>query len=97
MPTKQVAPHCGTELIDSRWSTAQDMLDAGRSGDVHLHFPTIKTLESLARHKTFEALMSWAAECIDWGVTTMVPMIIKRRGKPDIVLPGDKDYPGVDA
>lgn len=97
MPSGQVASHCGTELIDSQWSTAQDMLVAGRSGDVHLHFPTIKTLETLARHKTFEALMSWAAECIDWGITTMVPMIIQRDGRPEIVLPGDRDYPGVNA
>ena len=97
MPEGQTASHCGTELIDSRWSTAQDMLDAGRSGDVHLHFPTIKTLETLARHKTFEALMSWAAECVDWGVTTMVPMIIERAGRPEVVLPGDRDYPGLDS
>lgn len=95
MPAKQVASHCGTELIDSHWSTAEDMLAAGRSGDVHLHFPTVKTLETLARYKTFDALMSWAAECIDWGVTTMVPMIIERDGRPEIVLPGDKDYPGI--
>ena len=95
MPEAQTASHCGTELIDSRWSTAEDMLEAGRSGDVHLHFPTIKALETLARHKTFDALMSWASECIDWGVTTMVPMIIERDGKPEIVLPGDRDYPGV--
>ena len=95
MPDGQMASHCGTELIDSRWSTAQAMLAAGRSGDVHLHFPTIKTLETLARHATFEELMSWAAECVDWGVTTMAPMIIERDGRPEIVLPGDRDYPGM--
>jgi 8-oxo-dGTP pyrophosphatase MutT (NUDIX family) len=94
MPAGQAASHCGTELIDSRWSTAADMLEAGRSGDLHLHFPTVKTLETVARHTTFEALMSWAAECVDWGVTTMIPMIIERDGRPEIVLPGDRDYPG---
>jgi 8-oxo-dGTP pyrophosphatase MutT (NUDIX family) len=94
MPEGQAATHCGTELIDSRWATAAQMLTAGRAGEVHLHFPTIKTLESIARHKTFETLMSWAAECIEWGVTTMAPVIIEREGRPEVVLPGDKDYPG---
>ena len=94
MPTGQKATHCGTELIDSRWSTAKQMLEAGRAGEVHLHFPTIKTLESIARHKTFEALMKWAEECVDWGVTTMAAVIIERDGRPEILLPGDKDYPG---
>ena len=59
-----------------------------------MHFPTIKTLESVARHKTFDALIEWASSCADWGVTTMVPMIIERDGRKEIVLPGDKDYPG---
>jgi 8-oxo-dGTP pyrophosphatase MutT (NUDIX family) len=94
MPEGQVATHCGTELIDSRWSTARAMLEAGRAGDVHLHFPTVKTLETIARHKTFEALMRWAAECVGSGVTTMMPAIIERDGRPEVVLPGDRDYPG---
>jgi 8-oxo-dGTP pyrophosphatase MutT (NUDIX family) len=93
MPEGQTAVHCGAELIDSRWSAAAEMLEAGRAGEVHLHFPTIKTLETIARHKTFEALMKWAEECVDWGVTTMAPVIVERDGRPEILLPGDKDYP----
>ena len=95
LPAGQDAAHCGRELVDSCWSTAHDVLAAGRAGDVLLHFPTIKTLESIARHKTFEALMSWAAGCVEWGVTTMAPVIVERDGEPEILLPGDKDYPGV--
>ena len=57
--------------------------------------PTIKTLETISRHRSFEDLIGWAAECVEWGVTTMIPMIIKRQGKPEIVLPGDRDYPGM--
>lgn len=94
LPELQVASHCGGELTDSRWVTAHDMLAAGRAGEVVLHFPTIKTLESIARHKTFDELVDWASSCSDWGVTTMVPMIIERDGRQQIVLPGDKDYPG---
>jgi hypothetical protein len=70
------------------------MLEAGRDGVVELHFPTVKTLESIARHKTIGALVDWAHSCVEWGVTSMVPAIIMRNGKPEIVLPGEKDYPG---
>ena len=95
LPEGQRASHCGGELTASQWVTAHDMLDAGRSGDVELHFPTIKTLESIARHKTIDDLVDWASACVEWGVTTMLPAVIIRNGEPDIVLPGDRDYPGV--
>lgn len=94
LPRGQKASHCGGELTDSCWTTAHEILIAGRAGEVILHFPTIKTLESIARHKTFDALIEWAASCSEWGITTMNPVIIKRDGKPEVVLPGDKDYPG---
>jgi len=94
LPQGQAAAHCGGELTDSRWTTAHDMLEAGWAGDVELHFPTVKTLESIARHKTLEELVEWARSCVEWGVTTMAPKIIERDGKREIVLPGEKDYPG---
>ena len=94
LPAGQNAVHCGGELTDSRWATATDMLAAGRRGDVKLHYPTIKTLECVARYKTLEELVGWAKACFEWGITTMVPLMIERDGKQTIVLPGDKDYPG---
>jgi 8-oxo-dGTP pyrophosphatase MutT (NUDIX family) len=94
MPASQHAMHCGGELTDCRWAGAHDMLEAGRAGDVELHFPTIKTLELIARYQTLEELVEWASTCVQWGVTTMLPALIRRDGAPEIVLPGDKDYPG---
>mgnify|MGYP001815134283 FL=1 len=94
LPEGQHAAHCGGELVDSHWATAHETLIAAREGRIVLHFPTIKTLESVARHKTFEALIDWAASCVAWGVTTMLPVTIMRDGEEEIVLPGDKDYPG---
>lgn len=94
LPDGQEAMHCGGELTESRWVTATDMLAAGRRGDVKLHFPTVKTLESIARHKTLEGLIDWARTSVQWGVTSMIPMMIERNGKQEVVLPGDKDYPG---
>lgn len=94
LPDGQSASHCGVELTASRWSTASDMLAAERDGEVEMIFPTIKTLESVARHRTFEDLMEWARSSVEWGITTMVPLMIVRDGQREIVLPGDKDYPG---
>lgn len=94
LPEGQEAVHCGGELTESCWTTATDMLAAGRRGDVKLHFPTIKTLESIARHKTLDALVEWAKSRVEWGITSMVPLVIERNGKREIVLPGDKNYPG---
>ena len=94
LPQGQLASHCGGELTTSQWATAHRTLAAGREGRIQLHYPTIKTLESVARHKTFDALIEWASASVDWGVTTMLPMHIERDGKHAIVLPGELDYPG---
>ncbi len=94
MPVGQHAIHCGGELTDCRWVAAQDMLEAGRAGEVELHFPTIKTLELIARYQTLQDLLEWASTCVQWGITTMLPAVIMRDGTHEIVLPGDKDYPG---
>lgn len=94
LPDGQLASHCGGELTESQWATAHATLVAGREGRIQLHYPTIKTLESIARHKTFDALMEWARSCVDWGITTMLPVIVERDGKPAVALPGELDYPG---
>ena len=97
LPEGQDAKHCGGELTESRWATASEVLAAERRGDVTLIFPTLKTLESLARHKSLESLLEWAESSVEWGITSMVPLLIERGGKEEIVLPGDKDYPGATA
>ena len=94
LPEGQDASHCGGELTGSCWATAHATLDAGRAGKLTLHYPTIKTLESIARYSSLDELMDWASSCVEWGVTTLLPMIIERDGKAEVVLPGDKDYPG---
>ncbi len=94
LPDGQDPVHCGGELTDSCWATAAEVLAAGRSGDMNLHFPTVKTLESVARHKTLESLVDWARSCVEWGITSMIPVIIERHGRQEVVLPGDRDYPG---
>lgn len=94
LPEGQDAEHCGGELTESCWATATDVLAAERRGDVKLIFPTLKTLESLARHKSLDSLLDWAKSSVEWGITSMIPLVIERDGRAEIVLPGDKDYPG---
>ena len=94
LPEGQDAMHCGGELTESCWATATEVLAAERCGDVRLIFPTLKTLESIARHRTFDGLIEWAKSSVEWGITSMVPQLIERDGKKEVVLPGDKDYPG---
>ena len=93
LPNGQHASHCGGELTESCWATANETLKAGSDGRVKLHFPTIKSLESIARHKTYEALIEWAGSRVDRGVTVMAPIVIERNGRKEIVFPGDADYP----
>jgi len=97
LPEGQTAEHCGGELTESCWATATDILAAERRGDLTLIFPTLKTLESLARHRSLGELLDWAESSVEWGITSMVPLVIERDGKSEIVLPGDKDYPGARA
>ncbi len=94
LPAGQVAEHCGGELTDSCWASARDVLAASRRGEMKLHYPTIKTLESVARHESIDELVDWARSSVEWGITSMIPVVIERNGKQEIVLPGDKDYPG---
>lgn len=94
MPGDQVARHCGRELTESRWATANEVLASARSREMDVHFPTIKTLESIARHKTLGDLTEWAASSVRWGVTSMMPILIRRNGRQVVVLPGEIDYPG---
>jgi 8-oxo-dGTP pyrophosphatase MutT (NUDIX family) len=88
MPEGQDAEHCGGELTDSCWLSAEDALAAYRDGSMSLHFPTIRTLEALARHATLEALLEWAACRAREGVPCIFPEIEKRRGEARVIVAG---------
>lgn len=88
MPAGQDAQHCGGELTDSCWMTAEEALAARRGGSIALHFPTIKTLEALARHGTVEELLEWAASRSREGVPCIFPEIKDRHGKARVLVAG---------
>lgn len=61
-PENQVAEADATEVLDGRWITPAEALDAHRRGDIGLIFPTIKHLERIAPYRTVDELMAFARE-----------------------------------
>ena len=88
MPEGQDATHCGGELTDSCWMSAQEALAAARDGSIRLHFPTLRTLEALARHGSLDELLGWAASCARAGVPCIFPEIRERQGEARVVVAG---------
>jgi len=73
LPAGQVAVHCGGELTDSCWMAAQAVLDASRDGAMRVHYPTRKTLESVAKFDSIAMLTAWADHCAQNGVNCVEP------------------------
>ena len=88
MPDDQDAAHCGGELTDYCWMTARDALAAARSGEISLHFPTMRTLESLADCNALDALIEWAESRARAGVPCIFPAIEKRGGEARVIVAG---------
>ena len=72
-PAGQVAQHDERELTNSAWISATDALQAGKDGSMILHYPTRKTLESLAGHQSLGELVSWASACEAEGIEAIRP------------------------
>jgi 8-oxo-dGTP pyrophosphatase MutT (NUDIX family) len=88
MPAGQHALHCGGELTDSRWITASSALSAREAGDMAMHFPTIKTLQSLAGLSSFEEMLEWASARAAEGVPCIFPRIGSRNGESRVIVDG---------
>ena len=74
-PAGQVAHHDERELTNSTWITAADALQAGENGSIKLHYPTQKTLQSLATHNSVGEIVNWARECEESGVESILPVL----------------------
>lgn len=73
LPEGQNAVHCGGELTDSCWMSAQAILDAGSDKTMRVHYPTRKTLERVAQFDSTEPLCEWAKRCAQKGVVCDQP------------------------
>jgi 8-oxo-dGTP pyrophosphatase MutT (NUDIX family) len=75
-------------MTDSRWISASVALHAAKNGDLPMHFPTIKTLESLAGFGTIEEMIDWARTCAAEGVPCIFPHIGERDGERHVIVDG---------
>ena len=84
------APRCdGEECVDLGWFTPQGALEAHRSGDILLVFPTIKTLEQLGRFETANALLEHSR---GREIAPVEPRVLVSGETARVVLPGEPGY-----
>lgn len=73
LPAGQVARHCGGELTDSCWRSADQTLLARSNKTISVHYPTRKTLERVAQFDSTSSLCEWARCCAEKGVVCDQP------------------------
>ncbi len=79
----------GSECVDARWLRPGAALEAGRSEELLLVFPTVKHLEQLAEHADVEAAMAAAR---GRKVQPVEPRVLIDGGVANVVLPGEPGY-----
>ena len=78
------------ECTGAHWVTAEDALERDRSGGVQLIFPTRRTLERLAQHGTFDAMV---ADAKAHSIEPISPWVDEVEGERFITIPEDIGYP----
>jgi 8-oxo-dGTP pyrophosphatase MutT (NUDIX family) len=88
-PPQARATPDGGEIVDARWYTAADALEAHREGELSLVFPTIKHLEQLSSFASAQALLAHARQR---DVTPVQPRVVLSGERARILLPGEPGY-----
>ena len=89
-PLAQTPSHDNSETVDHVWIQPAEALERHRRGELHLVFPTIKTLESIARFDTAAALMEFARS--PRKMPTMAPRTASNSEGKKMLVPGDYAY-----
>jgi glyoxylase-like metal-dependent hydrolase (beta-lactamase superfamily II)/8-oxo-dGTP pyrophosphatase MutT (NUDIX family) len=89
-PAAQTPSHDNSETVGHLWIQPAEALERHRNGDLHLVFPTIKTLESIAQFPTADALMAYARS--PRKMPTMAPRTASSRDGTKLLVPGDYAY-----
>jgi glyoxylase-like metal-dependent hydrolase (beta-lactamase superfamily II)/8-oxo-dGTP pyrophosphatase MutT (NUDIX family) len=89
-PLSQTPSHDNREAVDHAWIQPAEALARHRRGEMHLVFPTIKTLESIAQFNTAAALMEYARSPRKMPV--MAPRTASSRDGRKLLVPGDYAY-----
>jgi 8-oxo-dGTP pyrophosphatase MutT (NUDIX family) len=89
LPAGQEPRIDGEECVDLGWFTPGAALEAHRSGEIPLVFPTIKHLEQLSDFASVEELLSYAR---GRTVEPVEPRVVLEGEVARILLPGDPGY-----
>jgi 8-oxo-dGTP pyrophosphatase MutT (NUDIX family) len=86
-----VEPKCdGEECVDVRWLRPQDALDASRSDELLLVFPTIRHLQELAMFETVEDILEAGRQRRIQPIEPRV--VLDEGGVARVLLPGEDGY-----
>lgn len=78
------------ECADAFWLSAQAVLDREQRGEGRLIFPTRRTLERLAQHSSFEAIL---ADARGHPIEPISPWVEERDGEQLITIPAHLGFP----
>ncbi len=78
------------ECAGAEWITAAEVLDRDRAGAVQLIFPTRRTLERLAQHDSFDAMIQ---DALAHSLDPVTPWVEERDGQRFITIPEGIGYP----
>jgi 8-oxo-dGTP pyrophosphatase MutT (NUDIX family) len=78
------------ECAGASWVTASEVLERDRRGEARLIFPTRRTLERLAQHRTFEEIR---ADALAFPIEPVTPWVEERDGERFITIPSHLGFP----
>ena len=78
------------ECAGAFWLSAAEALEREQRGEGRLIFPTRRTLERLAQHKSFDAIR---ADALAHPIEPVTPWVEERYGERFITIPGHLGYP----
>jgi 8-oxo-dGTP pyrophosphatase MutT (NUDIX family) len=78
------------ECAGAEWLSAADVLERDRSGEARLIFPTRRTLERLAQHRSFDEIR---ADALAHDIVPVTPWVEERGGERFITIPDNLGYP----
>lgn len=78
------------ESAAAYWLTAAEVLEREQRGEARLIFPTRRTLERLAQHRTFDQIR---ADALAHRIDPVTPWVEERDGERFITIPSDLGFP----
>lgn len=89
-PEGQQVLEDGEEATDALWIAPEKALEARKSGERKIIFPTACNLGLLAKSKSVEETFEFAAKR---EIRPVTPVVIDHGGKPFLQIPADLGYP----